>query len=66
MGRAGFEPATLGLKVRPERRRRGVGTGKTLQRPRLADVPGCDELPVAETNSYSRSYSRAREQESLW
>jgi hypothetical protein len=32
MGRAGFEPATLGLKVRPERPKRAVGNGNWLQR----------------------------------
>jgi hypothetical protein len=53
MGRAGIEPATLGLKVRPERRRRSVANGNLLQRPRFDDVTSCDELPVVETDAYS-------------
>jgi hypothetical protein len=58
MGRAGIEPATLGLKVRRERLRHAAANRNVLQRTRFTAVARCSELIVAETNSYLHSYSR--------
>src|SRR4051812_44943308 len=60
MGRAGIEPATLGLKVRAELMRRGAADGKVLQLGRLAITPSCNELRLAEASPYSNPYSRCR------
>ena len=57
MGRAGIEPATLGLKVRAELMRRGAADGNVLQPARVASAPNCNELRVAEASPYSNPYS---------
>ena len=57
MGRAGIEPATLGLKVRAELMRRGAADGNVLQPARVATAPNCNELRVAEASPYSNPYS---------
>src|SRR3954454_9100296 len=57
MGRAGIEPATLGLKVRAELLRRGATDGKVLQVARSATAPSCNELRLADASPYSNRYS---------
>jgi hypothetical protein len=61
MGRVGLEPTTLGLKVRPEWMQVAVGNRKYLQRASIRAARICSGLRSAETNSYSQSYSRARD-----
>src|SRR6266516_645185 len=57
MGRAGIEPATLGLKVRPELLRRVAVSGRWLQRVGFIAATSCKELRVAERSRYSNPYS---------
>jgi hypothetical protein len=59
MGRAGLEPATLGLKVRRKRLRPAAGSGNVLQNRRCVMAASCWKLHTMETYSYSHSYSRA-------
>jgi quercetin dioxygenase-like cupin family protein len=61
MGRAGFEPTTSGLEVRPERRRHGVANGNVPQRPRFAGGASCNELILAETNAPSLVLGQVKE-----
>jgi hypothetical protein len=58
MGRAGIEPATLGLKVRAEPRQQTALRRNCLQRPRVDALTNGNELQVVETRPYSHSYSR--------
>ena len=60
MGRAGIEPATLGLKVRPERPPQLACCRNVLQQTPFACAASSKRLPFAETNPYSHSYSRGR------
>jgi hypothetical protein len=58
MGRAGIEPATLGLRVLPGRLQRPALNGKSLQSGKATTASSCDELRPPETSRYSRPYSR--------
>ena len=43
MGRAGLEPATLGLKVQPNKTRRAVVTRNVLHLPRIIAARACTQ-----------------------
>jgi hypothetical protein len=58
MGRAGIEPATLGLKVRNRELRRTAGNGNVLQLVRIGAATNCSEMQDLETNLYAHSYAR--------
>jgi hypothetical protein len=53
MGRAGFEPATLGLKVRLGDLQRAARNGKILQVGAFSHATNCYKLPTAETSPYA-------------
>src|SRR2546425_10908985 len=57
MGRAGIEPATLGLKVRPELLQRAAGDGNVLQMMRFVAATNCSEMHPAETSLYAHLYA---------
>jgi hypothetical protein len=57
VGRAGLEPATLGLKVRREPSQQTAREGKWLQGLRTDLAANRNQLRVAETTPYSHSYS---------
>jgi hypothetical protein len=57
VGRAGIEPATLGLKVLAERLRRGAPDRNVLQPVQVATAASCNELQVTDASPYSHSYS---------
>ena len=58
MGRAGIEPATLGLKVLTRRLQVAAAAGSCLQVARRSTAAECTELQVTETVRYSTPYSR--------
>jgi hypothetical protein len=58
MGRAGIEPATLGLKVRAKSLGRAARNRNRLQRARITPATSCTRLKAAETSPYSHRYSR--------
>ena len=58
MGRAGLEPATLGLKVRREPLQPGAPSRKVLQQSQAGAATNCSEMRVAETSPYSQPYSQ--------
>src|SRR5438067_6964391 len=58
MGRAGIEPATLGLKVLTEPLRPVAKAEITCKRSRVVDASNCIRVHFAEASRYSRSYSR--------
>ena len=59
MGRAGIEPATLGLRVRPNELQRAACNGISLQR-RLSGYPANgNELQPTEPIPYAHSYAPA-------
>jgi hypothetical protein len=58
VGRAGLEPATLGLKVRREPLQPGALSRKVLQQPQAGAATNCSEMRVAETSPYSQPYSQ--------
>ena len=58
MGRVGFEPTTLGLKVLPRRLKVDAVAGSCLQVARRSTAAKCTELQVTETVRYSTPYSR--------
>ena len=58
MGRAGIEPATLGLKVRTNEPKRAPSSCEMLQRVRFAAAPDCSEMHVIETSLYAHPYAR--------
>jgi len=60
MGRAGLEPATLGLKVRRETLQQRRTRRKWLQRALAHAAMNCNEMRFAETIPYSHPYSRRR------
>src|SRR5262249_26426341 len=55
MGRAGIEPATLGLKVRKHEPRRTATNGNVLQFVRIGTATNCTRMRSVETNVYARS-----------
>jgi hypothetical protein len=57
MGRAGIEPATLGLKVLTRRLHVNAAGRKCLQVGRGSVAAECNELQAAETKRYSNRYS---------
>src|ERR1051326_673948 len=59
MGREGFEPSTLGLRVRADRALSATRRCKKLQRARLASRPNCSETQVMETSLYADPYAHS-------
>jgi hypothetical protein len=59
MGRAGIEPATLGLKVRIYEPSQAVANGNLLHFSGIETAPNCTDLHGLETSLYARSYARA-------
>ena len=59
MGRAGLEPATLGLKVRPGWMQRVVDKRKVLQKAGFRAASNCERVRPTETTRYSNRYSSA-------
>jgi hypothetical protein len=57
MGRAGLEPATLGLKVQPNQLRDIAENLKTLQGARITVATSCNKLRVGEASLYAHSYA---------
>jgi hypothetical protein len=57
MGRAGIEPATLGLKVRLNKLQRTATDGNVLQRVGIVSATNCSKLQVAETSLYAHPYA---------
>jgi hypothetical protein len=57
MGRAGIEPATLGLKVLRRPLQMHATNGNSLQSRRIRTAGNCKELQAAETTRYSNRYS---------
>src|SRR6476659_437200 len=57
MGRAGLEPATLGLKVLPNKLRRAAANWKCLQTVRLDAATSCNESQPVETSLYAHPYT---------
>jgi hypothetical protein len=53
MGRAGIEPATLGLKVRLDKLRRSAANGNVLKIARFMVATNCSEMQRAETSLYA-------------
>jgi hypothetical protein len=53
MGRAGIEPATLGLKVRVDELQRTARDRKTLQIAPTTDATNCSETHLVETSLYA-------------
>jgi hypothetical protein len=60
MGRAGIEPATLGLKVRLDELQRTASDGKVLQRAGIAFAMSCSKMQVAETSLYAQPYAQEK------
>jgi len=58
MGRAGFEPATLRLKVRPKKLRPSARSWNSLQIARVVVAANCNERCHVETSVYARLYAR--------
>jgi len=54
MGRAGIEPATLGLKVRPKKLRPSARSSNSLQIARVVVAANCNEACRIETSVYAR------------
>jgi hypothetical protein len=54
MGRAGIEPATLGLKVPLDELQRTATNGNALQTARIIVATNCSETQRAETSLYAR------------
>ena len=63
VGRAGLEPATLGLRVRQEWSRRPANSGNWLQRRQTEAATSRTELRDAEASPYSQAYSRSMSRE---
>jgi hypothetical protein len=57
MGRAGFEPATLRIKVPLDKLKRTARNGKTLQLAQIAAATNCREMQVVETSLYAHPYA---------
>jgi hypothetical protein len=57
MGRAGIEPATLGLKVRLDQLQRAAGDGNVLQMTRFVAATNCSQMHPAETSLYAHLYA---------
>ena len=57
MGRAGIEPATLGLKVLAEPLPRDAADGNVPQLAEVATAAKRKELQVADASRYSNRYS---------
>ena len=57
MGRAGIEPATLGLKVRLDELQRAARDGNVLHLARSDSATNCNKLQVAETSLYAHPYA---------
>ena|SRR6266496_3240221 len=60
MGREGFEPSTLGLRVRPEQLRKATRSRNLLQRARSDTAANRCEMRHAENSPYSHSYSHVQ------
>ena len=58
MGRAGFEPATSGLKVQPNEAKRIAAGRNVLHLGRIITAASCSELRCSETNLYAHSYAQ--------
>ena len=58
MGRAGIEPATLGLKVRPNELRQAAINRDVLHFARIRAATNCSKTRDVETSVYARSYAR--------
>jgi hypothetical protein len=61
MGRAGIEPATLGLRVRPNEPQRTAGNGISLQTSTPRHPTDRDELQPTEPTPYAHSYAHTAE-----
>lgn len=59
MGRAGIEPATLGLKVRLYELQRTARDRNMLHEAGFDYATSCNEMQVMETSLYAHSYARA-------
>jgi hypothetical protein len=59
MGRAGIEPATLGLKVRKGEPRRTAANRNILHPVRIATATNCSEMQGVETTVYAHSYAHS-------
>jgi hypothetical protein len=59
MGRAGFEPATLGLKVRLDKLQEAAANGKMLQIEQFFVSTNCNEMRPAETSLYAHSFAHS-------
>src|SRR5262249_45621177 len=57
MGRAGIEPATLGLKVRLDELQRAARNGNVLQRGRTRAATSCSKMQPTETSLYAHPYA---------
>ena len=57
MGRAGIEPATLGLKVRLNKLQRTAAAGNVLQVARIVVATNCSEMQLTETSLYAHLYA---------
>jgi N-acyl-D-aspartate/D-glutamate deacylase len=58
MGRAGFEPATLGLKVQPNELQLAAQARKVLHVAQIAVAVSCAKQQVAEASLYARPYAQ--------
>jgi hypothetical protein len=58
MGRAGIEPATLGLKVRPKKLRRTATNGNFLQLARIETATNCSEMRGSGDKPFTRVLTR--------
>ena len=60
MGRAGIEPATLGLRVRPNEQQRAAASRKILQMAVFWLYANCSKLQRTEPKPYAQRYARSR------
>jgi hypothetical protein len=58
LGREGFGPSTLGLRVRPNELQRGTTNGNSLQVAHFQAATSCDQMRPGETSPYAHSYAR--------
>src|SRR6266545_5494581 len=60
MGREGFEPSTLGLRVRSDRRRRAATSCNELHRDLQQVATNYGRCGKVETNLYAQTYAQIR------
>jgi hypothetical protein len=58
MGREGFEPSTLGLRVHPNEPQKGTRNGNVLQIWLSLIAASCNEMLPAEPSLYAQAYAR--------